>query len=287
MSQQMGGNSMRSAVVTALRRVGLYRPIRYVLDSALNVRDRVAEAYYSMMPDRGLHRYQRMQKKAYASYTKTFEDSKVLCVGAFDEHERYPYEDYLLEHYSQPRDRALDFACGMGRMMNRMLHRFDYVAGVDLDARNVEYAGKYLRDKGWDSHRFAVHQTDGISVKTGDGIRYRFVYSTIALQHIAVHEIRRRIFADLKALLEPNGQCCFQMGFGLDNGVHWLDNRYGARRTNAGLDVSIPSLDHLPVIEKDFLSLGFSKVKFEIKESPHPELNASYHPNWIFIHLWD
>ena len=57
-----------------------------------------------------------------------------LCVGEFDAHESYPYEDYLLEEYSGPRGIALDFACGMGRMMSRFKPLFDVVDGVDLSA---------------------------------------------------------------------------------------------------------------------------------------------------------
>jgi len=269
-----------------VKRLHLYTPIRFVADTLLRVEEAVATAYYSAFTRQGLMRYRRMQIRAYDGYTNSFEDAKRLCVGAFQEHERYPYEDYLMEHYKQPKDFALDFACGIGRMMSRMLRQFDYVAGVDLNARNLGYAVQYLSEQGWETQRYKLHQSDGVGVAITDGIKYNFIYSTIALQHIAVHAIRRKIISDLRGLLAKDGQCCFQMGFGWDNGVHWLDNRYAARSTNAGLDVCIPDHTHLPLIEKDLLSIGFSKVKFEIKDSPHPELNIGYHTNWIFIHLW-
>ena len=226
-----------------------------------------------------------MQLREYNRYTRTYADAKQLCVGMFDRHEKYPYEKYLLERYDQRRDRALDFACGMGRMINRMLRCFDHVDGVDLNAANLDYAVQYLSGNNWPPDKYRLYQSNGtgINLTAGD---YSFIYSTIALQHIAVYTIRRKILEDIYRLLRAGGQSCLQMGFGWNNGVHWFDNCYTARSTNAGCDVTIPDRSHLPAIEADLKSIGFKQVRFELKESPHSEYNDRYHSQWIFIHLW-
>ena len=245
----------------------------------------VLKIYYNLFDkEAGVNRYNAMQIKSYQNYTKNYEDSKNLCVGHFEAHEKYPYEEYLLENYSGKKDTALDFACGMGRMMNRMLQYFQTVDGVDLSIENIEYAKKYLHEKNINPKRYSLYQSDGKGVK-GIEKKYNFIYSTIALQHISVYEIRKSIFSDLYNLLEDGGGCCFQMGFGYDNGVHWFDNNFVARETNAGCDVSIPNNFHLKLIAEDFKLLGYKDVKFDFKISPHPEFGDKYHPIWLFISL--
>ena len=243
------------------------------------------QGYYSLFDkEGGIRKYNKMQIKSYKDYTKNYEDAKNLCVGNFEAHERYPYEDFLLEEYKGKKDSALDFACGMGRMMNRMFAEFQVVDGVDLSRENIKYAEKYLHEKGIDSKRYTLFQSDGKGVN-GINKKYNFIYSTIALQHISVYTIRRKIFSDLFDLMEDGGQGCFQMGFGYDNGVHWFDNNFTARSTNGGSDVCIPNNDHLESIAEDFKSIGYSNIKFNFHISPHPEWGDKYHPIWLFISL--
>ena len=123
----------------------------------------------------------------------------------------------------------------------------------------------------------------GVSIDKKD--YYDFIFSTIALQHISVYEIRKSIFKDLWSLLKPGGSCCFQMGFGWDNGNYWFSNKYTARSTNGGDDVSIPDDSHLEGIKKDFEDIGFKNVEFKMELSPHPEMGNNYHPIWLFNHL--
>ena len=228
--------------------------------------------------------YQQMQQRAYASYTGNFDDSKNLCVGEFDAHQKYAYEEYLLEHFEGRHGIALDFACGMGRMMQRMQKHFEIVDGVDLSQNNLKLATSYLSECGVGNEKYSLFLSDGIGVK-GINKKYDFIYSTIALQHISVHSIRTRIFKDLNSLLKDGGCCCFQMGYGWDNKIHWFDNNYVVRSTNAGCDVTIPNSNHLDAITKDFEAMGFKDIRYEFKISPHPQFGNSYHPIWIFIHM--
>jgi SAM-dependent methyltransferase len=232
----------------------------------------------------GVQRYRLMQRRQYGTLTRTFDEARNLCVGRFNEHEAYPYEEYLLEKYEGPYHRALDFGCGMGRMICRMLRRFEYVDGADLMETNLRHAERYLREQREGISPCKLFKTSGLGCEIEIPYKYDFIYSTICLQHIPVHRIRFQIFADLCSLLNEGGAACFQMGFGMDNGVHWFDNEYGADASNAGLDVSIPDESHFRVIEQDLKAARFSIVDFAIKPSPHPDLRG-YHTHWIFIHV--
>lgn len=258
------------------------RPIHRVV---LAVADFVLAIFFHLYPDLGRKKYNKMQKTQYKRYTGSFSDSKNLCVGAFDAHQSYPYEEYLLARYDGQKGLALDFACGMGRMIDRMLPFFDRVDGVDLSSENIAYAQDYLTEKGWPENRFSLYQSSGLGVDLPETTYYDFIFSTIALQHIPVYDIRRQIFSDLLKLLKPNGQCCFQIGFGWDNGTHWLDNHFSSRTTNAGHDVCVPNERHLEIIRKDFESIGFTNFQYDLKLSPHPELGDLYHPIWLFIYV--
>jgi SAM-dependent methyltransferase len=240
---------------------------------------------YRSYPKWGVLRYQSMQQKEYQRYTATYEESIALCVGQYQAHQSYPYEEYLLQHYSGPRTRALDFACGVGRMMVRMSGFFDEIDGIDLSQNNLNYARRYMLEKGVDPNKSKLFLSDGISVSINGHEKYDFIYSTIALQHICVHRIRLGIITGLFGLLRQGGGCCFQMGFGWDNGVHYFDDNFVAESTNAGCDISIPNSSHLKSITDEMTLIGFSEVKYEFKLSPHPEFGNTYHPIWLFIHL--
>lgn len=222
--------------------------------------------------------YRAMQHKAYADYSQTYESCRDRCVGNWEKHETYNYVDYLLENYTGKFDKALDFGCGLGRMIKRMLKKFQKVDGADLLERNLEHGRLYL---GNDLQNVNLYVTNGTSCNIPDS-GYDFIYSTICLQHICVHEIRTQILKDFYQLLNSTGQFCIQVGYGWDNGIHWMSNAYDATSTNSGVDFCIPDDSHFPVIEQDLKNMGFKNIKFTKKESPHPEI-TNYHSTWLFI----
>ena len=262
----------------------LYNPTKFIYLRLLNVIDVFRYCFFGIFKDAGIASYSKMQKKEYAGYTKTFDDAKNLCVGNFEVHEEYPYEEYLLQHFEGKSRVALDFGCGVGRMMKRMLAHFDVVDGVDISRENLGHAKKYLSDAGIAQESYSTLLSSGVGV-SGLNKTYDFIYSTIALQHICVFEVRKKICEDLFLALKTGGSCCFQMGFGWDNNTHWFDNNYVARTTNGAGDVSIPNSDHLDAITNDLKKIGFKDIKYEFKISPHPEHGDKYHPIWIFIHM--
>ena len=232
----------------------------------------------------GINKYNKMQIKRYEEdYTTSYQQAIDKCVGNFAAHEAYPYAMYLLEHYTTDYERALDFGCGVGRMILRMLKYFDRVDGADLIQNNLNYAKQYLGDKVIDV-RTKLFLTSGINCNVPKSEAYDFIYSTICLQHIPVHAIRHAILIDFYYLLKFGGQLCFQVGFGWDNGRrYWDQNHFDVQSINGGADFCIPDESHFLMVQQELEDIGFSDVKFEVKPSPHPNMKR-YHPNWLFIH---
>lgn len=224
--------------------------------------------------------YAQMQIAAYNEYSNTFEKAKKECVGWWEAHEKYPYENYLLARYDGPKTKALDFGCGVGRMIKRMSKIFDSVDGIDLSKNNLEHSKQYLGE-GYTGELFLAN---GISCNIQKSNHYDFIYSTICIQHICVHETRHQILKDFFRLLKNGGQVCIQVGYGWDNGTHWEHNIYDAKGTNSAHDFSIPDVSHFSRIQEDLIKIGFSNIVFNVRESPHPELK-DYHPNWLFIYM--
>lgn len=223
--------------------------------------------------------YRDMQLNAYNSYSTDYDSCKKLCVGNWEAHERYPYDKYLLEKYKGKFGSALDFGCGMGRMIKRMLLHFDRVDGADLLDRNLKFASEYLVDLS----KTNLYQTNGLSCIIEN--KYDFIYSTICLQHICVHEIKYNILFNLYSLLNESGELCIQVGYGFDNGINWFSNHYEATSTNAGSDFCVKDKYEFNDIENDLKKIGFKSVLFTLKESPHPEITG-YHSEWLFIHCY-
>lgn len=222
-------------------------------------------------------RFLRSRFDFWSSNAKTFKDAQELCVGSWDEQEAYPYTEYLLERYDGPMGRAYDFGCGVGRMMKHMLSRFAHVDGGELVPNNIAYAKEYLKD----CNNFQLFQLDGKSAFAGAGSSYDFIYSTIAIHHIAPFEIREQIYKDFFLMLKPGGTFCTQVVFGIDTGIHWFDSPYGKILPRNTVDVSIPDESHFPEIRAWLEKLGFEDVSFRLKPCPHrgavPELK------WLFI----
>lgn len=273
---------MRFTIKKIITKIPIFGQLARYLYIFLN--DKILNFFFQFFPEKGKKYYVNMQKENYKKFTENFLDTKSLCVGNFNAQESYPYKKYLLEHYKGNKRIALDFACGMGRMMLHMSNEFKVVDGVDLNENNLSFAKKYLSENNLSAERYNLYLSDGLSVDIPKK-KYDFIYSTIALQHICVHKIRFNIIKDLYEHLNQDGAMCLQFGFGYDNGIRYFDNFYSARGTNASYDISIPNESYLPNIEKEFYDLGFKKIKYEFKISPHPQMGNIYHPIWLFIHL--
>lgn len=96
--------------------------------------------------------------------------------------------------------RALDFGCGVGRLLPGLARRCDSVTGADVSSRMVELARDTCR-------RLAIENAQVIRIDdqlTGLAGDFDFIHSVIVFQHIA--PVRgERIFERLCARLMPGG----------------------------------------------------------------------------------
>jgi SAM-dependent methyltransferase len=255
--------------------------------------------------------YSRMQKTFYESTDVTAED----VVGNYAWHEQFPYETQLLYRYGDVRypiiadpatARALDVGCGPGRMISRMRKFFRQVDGVDISSRLLALARK-------DNPDSEFFESTGADLGDAPSETYEFVYSTIALQHIAVRSIRCRIFEHMKRVLKPGG--CFTLQFayldtlpyiiprggralryfGLSRArklfghAEWAEDKVAATATNSECDVTIGPKS-LGLARADFNAL-FPSVEhwfYDVRicwSSLRGQAHSSYWPShWIFFH---
>lgn len=234
--------------------------------------------------------YAHIQKVIYTYLSR--KDSKKLCVGSYAEHENYPYEDHLTHHFTGEKGLALDFGCGPGRMIKRMARLFGRVDGVDISKTNLDLAREY---SGQLAQEPKLYESDGLVFNGVSSNNYDFVYSTIAMQHIALHDTRMIILKEMHRILKPNGCLAIQMTFTDDITKHykydkmayeaksptgiacWRDNPYWATTTNSGYDVLIDSRSLLHVSD-DLQSIGFINIDHFVKPPPH-----AGSPDFIFL----
>jgi 2-polyprenyl-3-methyl-5-hydroxy-6-metoxy-1,4-benzoquinol methylase len=105
-----------------------------------------------------------------------------------------------------PRDRCLDFGCGLGRLTQALCDYFDRCDGVDIAASMVEGARTFNK------HGIRCHyhvNTTGDLRLFEDG-EFTFVLSMITLQHIEPVYSKRYI-AEFMRVLRPGGLALFQV----------------------------------------------------------------------------
>ncbi len=255
--------------------------------------------------------YSKMQKELYSDPRVSAE----AVVGNYDWHENFPYETNLLYRHADVRlpifggakpARALDIGCGPGRMVSRMQPYFQQVDGVDISAPLIKIA----REKHPNGEFF---ETSGSDLGAAPTASYDFVYSTIALQHIAVNSIRKKIFNDVRRVLKPGGKFTLQLAyldtlpyiihreesplnfFGLarrekiTQHADWTEDRVNAASSNGLCDVALGPKT-LPIALSEFEAL-FAGVEYwfydirvclkNLRGSAHSDYWASH---WVFFH---
>lgn len=231
----------------------------------------------------GAAKYIQMQLDTYNDYAARSHyetDEKVdFVVGSYSGHEEWKdYDNYLMwgvdETYKEKL--ALDFACGPGRNIIRYQDRFKRVDGADISPVNIENAEKNLAYHGVTIPKLYVTDGDNVSKEIEDGT-YDFIMSTIAMQHICVHEIRYRIFEDMYRILKKGGKISIQMGYGgRDGAVDYYANHYDAQGTNSLCDTRI---DHVDQLWGDLEKIGFEEMDYWLR----PTGPGDAHMNWIFF----
>ena len=96
--------------------------------------------------------------------------------------------------------RALDFGCGVGRLVIPLARRFEEVVGVDVSPSMLVEAAKNCADRGIRNARFAL-TGDTSSERLG---KFSFIHSYVVFQHIPPAE-GERLICKLVNMLEPGG----------------------------------------------------------------------------------
>jgi len=107
--------------------------------------------------------------------------------------------------------RALDFGCGVGRLVIPLCRRFDSVVGVDIAEEMLELAARNAGRFGMANARFVL--SDDALSRIGAG--YDLVNTYIVIQHIPP-ERGIRILRRLIEATRIGGVCSLQLTFGRD-----------------------------------------------------------------------
>jgi len=105
-----------------------------------------------------------------------------------------------------PRQHALDFGCGVGRLSQALAADFDMVSGVDIAPSMIKLARRYNRYE--HRCRYFLNERDDLSLFPDN--RFDFVISLITLQHIHPRYIRQYLI-DFLRVLSPSGVLYFQL----------------------------------------------------------------------------
>lgn len=214
-------------------------------------------------------------------------------VGNIGWHEAFPYEEHLLRNANLTKEsRILDFACGPGRMVNRMKKLFTWVDGCDISEYCLEYASKTYPESNF-------YVTSGIDLGLTPLDTYDFIYATISVQHIPSRTIRQNLWAGFSKTLRENGQIKIQMAYHptYQAGIWSHDTEHGkydydfwnASATNGHQDCVVNEQD-LPLLKKD-VNEYFDNVSFEFEKVSDKYHNLSGHvhgnywaDSWIYIY---
>jgi len=105
-----------------------------------------------------------------------------------------------------PRDRCLDFGCGLGRLTQALCDYFDRCDGVDIAASMVEGARTFNRH----GIRCHYHVNSTGDLRLFEDAQFTFVLSIITLQHIEPLYSKRYV-SEFMRVLRPGGIAVFQI----------------------------------------------------------------------------
>jgi ubiquinone/menaquinone biosynthesis C-methylase UbiE len=242
------------------------------------------------------NKYTEMQKRKYGFAAKPWDKSKKNPIndqhepvtGNFKRHNEWKDYDRFMFAGIDDKRIVLDFACGPGRNIVKFWNICHRIDGVDINQTNLDNAKLWMKHNDIDPKRNHLYLCNGVDLENvivGNG--YDVVISTIAFQHICVHEIRFNYLKEFFRVLKPGGWISIQMGFGKNENrtfktIDYFTNNYNAMSTNGEVDVQVSSVDQ---IKTDLDKIGFTQFNFNIRETgPFPPWSGMRgHPNWIFF----
>jgi len=194
----------------------------------------------------------------------------------------------VLQRASSPADRlrALDFGCGVGRLMKPLVEAGFRVDGVDISERMLAFA---KQDQALGGSEF--FHSNGNDCGAAPDATYDFVYSHLCFQHICSRAVRNHLLACFKKALKPGGVVLVQMHYYPDRTaapvppphMPWSGDNFGAIVTNGAADVW-PTPDELHLIVEDF-SRHFEDLRLQfVNFPPTARLFTEAYNSW-FGHL--
>lgn len=224
------------------------------------------------------NKYTEMQKHAYENEANYWTpDNRDPVVGFFDQHNSWQdYDVYLFKGLDTSDKVALDFGCGPGRNIVKFANKFKQIDGIDIAQNNIDKAKIWTESN---NLPFVpnLYVNSGVTISPVPSDTYDVVFSTICMQHIAVHDIRISLLTDFYRVLKEGGSICIQMGYGeRPNSVDYYDNCYDAAGTNSFLDTTVKDPNYL---KNDLYTIGFKEFEFDIR----PVGPGDQHENWIFF----
>lgn len=229
------------------------------------------------------NKYTQMQEAYYdldASYwTPQFREP---VVGSFDAHNNWSdYQIFLWKDIPFLKDKiVLDFGCGPGRNLVKWAKTVKRIDGVDISSINLDKAKLWIENNSLNVNNFTLYKGDGVSIASVPSDSYDIVMSTIAMQHICVHEIRFNLLKEFHRVLKLGGNITIQMGYGPQvpekNSVDYYENNYDANSTNGHMDTRVENENQ---IKSDLEKIGFKNFNSYIR----PVGPGDTHTNWIFF----
>lgn len=131
--------------------------------------------------------------------------------------------------------RALDFACGVGRLTQAFAPHFDEVVGVDISERMIAHAEACNRFP--ERVHYRVNNAPDLSIFNAE--EFDFVYSHIALQHIHP-DLGFAYVSEMVRVLKPGGILMLQAVSGVTRTVKGFATALtpaAVRKVAAGMDM--------------------------------------------------
>jgi SAM-dependent methyltransferase len=237
----------------------------------------------------GAPRYLYMQRIIYehqASKSKYESESDIKneqVVGNYAAHNDWPDYDLFLMKYvdnSFKKKIGVDFGCGPGRCIVKYNDRFLRIDGIDISRANINNAKVNISKAGLPVSNFYLSSGDDLGGMPDN--HCDFVFSTIAMQHICVYEVRLNILRCMYKALKPGGRISIQMAMGSKTSrqlgsVGYYENYYNALSTNSQHDCYI---ENSTQIESDLSLIGFKNFEFWIRPGGPGCVEGG---NWIYF----